>query len=141
MRRWVTATICVAVIAGLCAAAEAAAEKEKKKKERAKLPAAAKGFAGMIEGEVVSVRKVGLVLKVGKVTKVWEPNKAEDPESLVGVEVRVVCRKEGEKPAERQVRFLGTLKKGDTTILDVANKKGNVLTLLELTEEQRKKVE
>jgi hypothetical protein len=136
MRRWAVASVCVAVIAGVLATAGTGAEKEKK---RAKLPAAAKGFAGMIEGKVVSVKKASLVLKVDKVAQVWEANKAKDPQSLIGAEVRVVCRKEADKPAEKQVRYLGTLKAGDTTVLDVANKKGNALTLLELTEEQREK--
>jgi len=79
-------------------------------------------------------------LKVEKIGRVWKHSKAKDPQSLVGQEVRVVLRKENDKPAETLVRFLKTLKAGDATELDVNNQKGRVLTLLELTEEQRKKI-
>ena len=131
----------VVVLVSLLAAAAVAAEKEKKKKrERPKLPAAAKGFAGMIQGKVVAVKKARLTLKVEKIGRIWKHSKAKDPQSLVGVEVRVNCRKENGKEAEMLLRYLKTLKPGDATELDVANKKGNLLTLLELTEEQRKKI-
>jgi len=133
--------MCVALVFSLMVTVVSAADKEKKKKERVKLPAAAKGFAGMIQGEVIAVKKGRVTLKVEKVVKVWEPNKAKDPKSLVGVEVRVICRKEDEKPSERQLKFLSTLKPGDKPMLDVANKKGGILTLLELTEEQRKLID
>ena len=141
MKRLFTAA-CAVMLVGLLVAAAAAADKEKKKKkERPKLPAAAKGFAGMIQGKVVAVKKAGLTLKVEKVGQVWKHSKAKDPQSLVGLEVRVGCRKENGKPSERHLRFLKTLKPGDATELDVANKKGDSLTLLELTAEQRKKIE
>jgi len=140
MKKQLAVTVCLAVLIGLLAAAASAAEKKKEKKGKPKLPAAARGFAGMIQGEVVAVKKAKLALKVAKIGQVWKHSKAKDPQSLVGVEVRVVCRQEGGKPAESLARFLKTLKPGDSTELDVANQKGSLMTLLELTEEQREKV-
>ena len=141
MNRWFVVSLCAAVMVGLLATVGTAADKPKKGKPKVKLPAAAKGFAGMIEGKVVAVKKRGLVLEVKKIGEVWKHSKAQDPKSLVGVKVRIVCRKEQNKPAPRQVKYLATLKPGDTTVLDVANKKGNILVLLELTQEQREKVQ
>ena len=137
-----TVGICLALIVGLSAAVALAAGKgDKGTKSKAKLPAAAKGFAGMVEGKVVAVKKAKIVIEIQKIGKVWKHSKAEDPESLVGIEAVVVCRKEEDKPAERQLKFLATLAPGDITELDVANRKGKTLTLLELTQEQRDKID
>ena len=140
MRRCAEA-MCVVLVFSLTVTVVSAADGEKKKKKKVSLPAAAKGLAGMIQGEVIAVKKGKVTLKVEKVVKVWEPNKAKDPESLIGVEVRVVCRKEDDKPSERHLKFFNTLKPGDKPMLDVANKKGGTLMLLELTEEQRKLID
>jgi len=138
-KRWIV-LLSLTVIAGLLATAGTAAEKEKKKKSRVVLPAAARGFAGMIEGKVVAAKGTKIVLAVEKIANVWQHSKAENPESLVGQKVVVVCRMEEGKPAGNLVRFIATLKAGETTKLDVRNDKGNRLVLLELTAEQRERI-
>lgn len=140
MRKRLIVLLSLAVIAGLLVTAGTAAEKEKKKRSRVVLPAAAKGFAGMIEGKVVAAKGTKIVLAVEKIGAVWKHSKAEDPESLVGQKVVVVCRVEEGKPASNHVRFIATLKAGETTSLDVRNDKGNRLVLLELTAEQRQRI-
>ena len=136
----------VLAVAFTCAQATAAPKKERKErpkreKREAGLPPAAKGFAGMIQGKVTAKTDAGgVVLAVEKVTKVWKHSKAKEPKSLVGKKVLVVPPGEG-KHNENIVRFLKTVKVKDEMTVDVANKKGNVLTLLELTKEQREKIE
>ncbi len=98
------------------------------------LPEGAKGFAGMIRGNVVSTGTNELVLSVTEVAKVWNQSKASNPQSLVGKQVQV----RGQN--ENMARFIATLKAGDSVGLDVVNKEGDFLTIAELTKEQREKV-
>jgi hypothetical protein len=98
------------------------------------LPAAAKGFSGMFRGEVVGKQDGGLVVSVQEITNVWQQNKAEEPKSLVGKKVLVMPR----DGAEQTVRFVNAVKVGESIKLDVGNKKGDTLVILELTQERVK---
>ena len=111
------------------------------KAQQPALPDPAAGFAGMIRVKVIAKRDLGLVVSVEEVTKTWEHNKAPDAKSLVGKRVLVTIDRQGPQNVRLLNRYLGTLKPGDVTELDVAHKGGEELTLLELTAEQRKKVE
>ena len=111
-------------------------EKTTKAKKPA-LPDAAAGFAGMIQGEVLRKFDGGFTLKVEKIARQWEHNKAKDAQSLVGKTVMIDVNRRGENIA----RFLKTLKVGEQVTLDVAHKYGETLTLLELTEDQRERVQ
>jgi hypothetical protein len=113
------------------------AVKEDTKSARIPLPDLAAYFAGMIRGKVVSKRNGGVVVVVEEVVKVWKPNRAENPKSLVGKKVVVDAPKGREASI---ARFVKSLKVGEAVVLDVAHKKGESLTILELTEEQREKV-
>jgi hypothetical protein len=102
------------------------------------LPDAAKGFAGMVKGKVVRARGT-VVLAVEAVPEVWEHSKAQDPKSLVGKQVVMEGSRRDCDEAGRIARFLRSLKAGDEVTLDVAHQRGEVLTVVELTEEQRAK--
>ena len=99
------------------------------------LPAGARGFAGMIRGRVQQIGGGQIILSVSGVAKVWRTNKAETPRSIVGKRVTVTA------PAGENLirKYLGTLKAGDVVQLDVANREGSSLRVLELTEGQRER--
>jgi len=105
-----------------------------------RLPAGDSGFAGMIEGKVLARFDGRLIVAVDKVTRVWKANRATNPKSLVGQKVLVNVRTEEGRPAGQIARFVESLKPGATVTLDVAHRQGEALTILELTEEQRERV-
>jgi len=105
-----------------------------------KLPDAAAFFAGMIRGKIVEKNDGGIVVAVEKVTKVWRTNKAKNAEVLVGKKVLVSGQSAEGRHATAIGRFLASLKVGEMVEIDVAHRKGEVLTILELTEEQRERV-
>jgi len=100
------------------------------------LPAAAKGFSGMLRGKVVGKQDRGIIVAVQEITNVWRQSKAEDPKSLVGKKVLVIPR----DGAEQTVRFVSAVKVGESIKLDVGNKQGDTLVILELTADQRERV-
>jgi hypothetical protein len=130
--------VTLAVVVGLTGAYLHAVAAEKGKKE-AELPADAKGFAGMIAGKVTATRGITVTVEVTKIDKVWKHSQAKNAESLVGQKVAVVAPKKGTHP--NIIRFLKNLKVDEQIVLDVADKTGNSLTLLELTKEQRERIE
>lgn len=99
------------------------------------LPQAARGFAGMLSGKIASKTGSRIVLVVSEVGKVWKPSRARNPQSLVGCKVTI----DGSR-ADQIVRFVEGLKVGEVVTLDVANREGGVLTILELTADQRQRV-
>ncbi len=103
-----------------------------------RLPDPAAFFAGMVRGKVAAKYDSGdFALAVTQVAKLWQNNKAEKPESLVGKTVLVDGREDGEAVA----KFIRSLEVGETITVDVAHRgKGEALTILELTEEQRKRI-
>jgi hypothetical protein len=102
-----------------------------------KLPDAAAGFAGMIRGKVVHTVDRGLLVKVADVSKVWEHNRAQDAQSLVG---KTVLVRPGEKNRLHHV-FMRLVHPGEEVTLDVAHRDGEALILLELTQDQRERVQ
>jgi len=103
--------------------------------KRIPLPDAAASFAGMIRGIVVEKRDGQVVFKVGRVLKEWKVSRAKDAEALIG---KTVLVDSGKNDLIR--RFVAKLERGEELSLDVAHKDGEVLTILELTEDQRKRV-
>lgn len=102
-----------------------------------KLPDAAAGFAGMIRGKVVHTVDRGLLVKVADVSKVWEHNRAQDAQSLVG---KTVLVRPGENNRLHHV-FMRLVHPSEEVTLDVAHRDGEALILLELTEDQRERVQ
>jgi hypothetical protein len=100
------------------------------------LPANAKGFAGRIAGEVVSVGDGRFVLAVTKIIRTNPANKAEDGTVLVGRKVLIVGRKDSAH-AQFIARFIAALKAGEKIEVIVRNLDGDALTIMELTKEQR----
>jgi hypothetical protein len=113
----------------------AAPVRDEKVAKRIPLPDPAASFAGMIRGVVVEKRDGHFVFRVGKVIRQWKQSKAEDAQSLFGKNVLV-------KPGNHEPirRFVAKVEVGEELTLDVANKEGEALTILELTEEQRERV-
>ena len=110
--------------------------------KKIRLPDSAALFAGMVRGKVVAKINDEIVVAVEKVTRVWRTSKAEDPEALEGKRVLIGSSREDGHYAKRVARFIDSLKPGEAVTLDVAHKgKGEALTILELTEEQRERVE
>ena len=102
------------------------------------LPDAASQFAGMVSGEVLAKRDDGqLVLRVQKVTDVWSHSQAKDPQALVGKRVLINASQADGKPIESIERFMASLKVGGVVTIDVAHQRGEALTIVELTDEQR----
>lgn len=101
------------------------------------IPEGGQGFAGMLTGKVVAKQYGQVVLEVAEINKTWRHNKAEEPQSLVSKKVLVTAR-DGNATIDR---FLGLLKVGGTVAVDVAHKKGDALTILELSEKQRERIQ
>ena len=97
-------------------------------------PTAARGFAGMIKGKVIETNKGEIIVEIAEIT--WQHSKAEDPKALLGKKLLFKSNAD-EGPI---ARFLGKVKVGETVTLDVANKSGDTLSILELSEEQRERV-
>ena len=72
------------------------------------------------------------MFKVGKVTKEWKHSKADNAEAMIGKNVLV-----GAGSHDSIRRFVKQLERGEELTLDVAHKEGEVLTILELTDDQR----
>lgn len=101
-----------------------------------RIPSGGKGFAGMLTGKVVSKQYGQLVLQVTEIGQTWRHSKAEAPKSLVGKKIAVIARDK----ATNISRFISLAKVGESLTVDVANKYGDALTILELNEEQREQV-
>ncbi len=117
-------------------------EHEKHQPDQAKkprLPDPAASFAGMVRGKVVAKYDSGdFALDVAHVTDEWQHSKAHNSKSLVGKTVLVNGRKEH---GENVAKFIHSLKVGEMITIDVAHQgRGEALTILELTEEQRKQI-
>ena len=115
-------------------------DKDEARAERFPLPDPASGFSGIIKAKVVAKKDAGLVVLVEEVTKEWEHSKAPDAKSLVGKKVLVDIPMEEGKPVKAVARLFKILEVGEVTNLDVAHKKGEALTVLELTDDQRERV-
>jgi hypothetical protein len=108
-------------------------------------PDGATGFAGMVAGKVISKGNDQIRIEVTKIERSWEHSKAEQPEALVGMQVTVkldpklYAKKKGYLDRVRQ--FFGLLEAGDVESFDVKHSADDVLTFLELTEKQIKRVE
>ncbi|MBM3998780.1 MAG: Dabb family protein [Planctomycetes bacterium] len=100
------------------------------------IPGPAQGFVGLVRGTVVGRGEGRILVKIREVLKVWKPNKAERPETLVGKTIAVV----GRPGAEPMRRFLSLLQIGESIEVDVADREGDALTILELNQEQRQRV-
>ena len=109
------------------------------KAKKPRLPDAASLFAGMVRGKVAVKYDSGdFALAVTGVVEEWRHSKAKKAKSLVGKNVLVDGRKENGKAV---ARFIRTLEVGDAIAIDVAHRgKGEALTILELTEQQRKRI-
>ena len=90
----------------------------------------------MLQGKAVGKHDGGIVVLVQEITKVWRQSKAEQPKSLVGKRVLVKAR----DAAERAARFVQVVKVGESIKLDVGNREGDTLVILELTQDQRERV-
>ena len=107
------------------------------------LPEGVRGFSGMVRGLVKEKGENNtFTFSVGRLLKVWKNSKAEHPEAIVGLTVRVGPRRvEGEggwHPVERHVAFIQRLRPGDEISLEIFHHEGDGFCILELSAEQRK---
>jgi hypothetical protein len=114
--------------------------RDEERTEKTFLPDPASGFAGMIKAKILAKKDAGLVVLVEGVTEEWKQSKAPNAKSLVGKKVLVEVPMEEGKPVKAVARLFKILEVGAVVPLDVAHKKGEALTVLELTEDQRERV-
>jgi len=97
------------------------------------LPVGGQGFAGLLRGKVVGKEDGVLLVAVSDVVKSWQNSKAENPQTLVGQHVRV----KGRDGAAAVAEYIALVRPGETVVLDVNNREGDVLHLVELNADQR----
>jgi hypothetical protein len=115
------------------------AAKDRPRAKRIPLPDPASRFAGMIRARVISRMKGNLVVHVEGIAREWRHSKAESSKALVGKKVLVDARKVEGEPVKSIARYMERLKVGEVVVLDVAHQRGEALTLLELSAEQRER--
>ena len=106
-------------------------------------PLVVRGFSGMVEGEVVSKGdNDSFMFKILRMLKIWKDNTSEEPWKLVGKTVHVGPnwkKIHGKwKKVENHIRFIKRLKEKEKIKLEIYNPEGDAMSILELSEEQRK---
>jgi hypothetical protein len=104
------------------------------------LPAPARGFAGMIRGKVSAIGSGAITMTIDEVVQVWSTNRAENPKAMLGQNVTIDARGNDGQPVASAARYIASLKVGETVSLDVRHAQSEVLSVLELTAEQRARV-
>ena len=97
------------------------------------MPEAMSGFSGTVEGTVATVKDQSFVLKLSKVVNTWRGNKAENPKRAVGKELTIAAKH------KVHASFISTLKVGEKLKIEIINKEGKRLLILELDGAQRKR--
>lgn len=115
-------------------------KQDPKPAKRLPIPDQAAGFCGNIKAKVVANQRKNVVVEVLEILKTWEHNKAKEPAAMKGKMLIVVPRIAKDDHSDLVVRYMKGLKKGQVISLDVANKEGETLMLLELNEEQRQQM-
>lgn len=109
---------CVVALACFLPAARPMTAAAAEEKKEWKIPEDAKGFVGILEGEIISKNVEGLayVLKVNRVLKTLEGNKAKKPDKLKNEKAVILIQNSfaGGKitPDEKQAAFLKEVKVG-----------------------------
>ena len=96
------------------------------------LPDGMAGFSGMLQGTVVVTKDEAFTLKVAEVVRTWKGTKAENPQSAVGKDLVIRAKH------KNHVKFIGTLKDGESLTIEAIDQ-GGKLYVLELNGEQRKR--
>lgn len=94
------------------------------------VPAALRGFRGMLQGTIVKKGEREFVLKLERVLRVWEGNDADHPGAAVGGQV-VLEITDRSRMAGQHIEILRGLRAGDRVTADVAHFGGNSLIVLE----------
>lgn len=115
-------------------------ERDRDPPRRIPLPDPASLFAGMVRGEIVEKRRGAFVLLVDEVAREWKHSKAADSGSLEGKKVLVNGPGEDAANAQSIGRFIRLVRVGEKVTLDVAHRRGEALTILELSTDQRERV-
>ena len=105
------------------------------------LPEEARGFAGLITGEVVELAKDAAVVKITKANAAAARSTAARPAKMVGCElvIAVPAKPDAAAPAESLRTLIAGLALGATESFDVAEQ-GGALQLVGLTENQQKRL-
>ena len=112
------------------------------------VPSGFAGFSGILEGRVLRVLEggFGFLYRASTVSRTWKGNEAKEPASAVGAVLLVQPRWEktdagGWRPSARHLRFIRRLKAGQTLSIEVQNRGGPGVHILELSEDQRRAAE
>jgi hypothetical protein len=86
-------------------------------KESLGVPAALRGFKGMLIATIVKKGTDELIIKIEKIDRTWKGNKAENPKAAVGEQAVCELWKEG-RLYEKQRRALAQLSPGDRVLIE-----------------------
>ena len=81
------------------------------------VPAALRGFQGMLVGTIVDKGAEELVIKIEKITRTWKANKAENPQAAVGQQALCKLWPKG-RLYEKHKATLAELKVGDRVLVE-----------------------
>jgi hypothetical protein len=95
------------------------------------IPAALKGFRGMMSGRLVEKGESSIVFKAAKIMKVWKGNKAENPEKAVGETMALSLEKVSAHHGERIMKNFRALKAGDRIEVEAFDLGGDRLFIKE----------
>jgi len=106
-------------------------EREGEKDEaRGGIPAALRGFRGMLVGTVTAKGDGRFAMKVRQIARVWDGNRADNPKAAVGSVVWLALNPKS-RMADRQRAVLRTLKVGDRVSVEPFDLGGDCLTVVE----------
>lgn len=94
------------------------------------LPAALRGFRGVLRGTVVRKLGDGFWLKVDRIEKVWQQSRASDPAAAVGQELRIIIGLDAGL-ADRHQRTLEQLPAGSAVVVEAFDLGDRGLTAVE----------
>ena len=95
------------------------------------IPAALKGFKGMMTGKLVEKGKTSFTFKLATIKKVWKGNKAKEPQKAVGLTLRLSLRKVSAHHGARIMKNYRGLKNGDAIELEAFDLGGSTLCVKE----------
>ena len=95
------------------------------------IPAALKGFQGMMSGKLTKKGETMIAFKIGKIMKKWKGNKAEKPEAAVGETIALTLKDISAHHRERLMKNYRGLKVGDDIELEAFDLGGKNLAVKE----------
>ena len=95
------------------------------------IPAALKGFQGMMSGKLTKKGETMIAFKISKIMKKWKGNKAENPGAAVGETIVLTLKDISAHHRERLMKNYRGLKVGDDIELEAFDLGGKYLAVKE----------